>query len=98
QPLLRKKVYLNTDKMPERDPEEFTYMDLVGFLAIDELEGELGEISQVQEMPQQFIATVPMEETEVLFPLNEAFIVGIDPQEQVIVLRLPEGLLDTYLG
>ena len=84
--------------MPERDPEEFTYMDLVGFLAIDELEGELGEISQVQEMPQQFIATVPMEETEVLFPLNEAFIVGIDPQEQVIVLRLPEGLLDTYLG
>lgn len=96
-PLLRKKVYLNTDKMPERDPEEFTYMDLVGFLAIDELEGELGEISQVQEMPQQFIATVPMEETEVLFPLNEAFIVGIDPQEQVIVLRLPEGLLDTYL-
>lgn len=97
QPILRKKVYLTQDKMPERDPDAFTYKDLVGFMAIDELEGELGEITEVQELPQQFIATVPMQDGDVMFPLNDDFIVGMDPEEQVIVLRLPEGLIDAYL-
>ena len=83
--------------MPQRDPEDFTYKDLVGFIAIDESEGELGEITIVQEMPQQFIATVPMEDAEVMFPLNEDLIVGIDPEEKVVVLRLPDGLIDAYL-
>jgi len=96
QPLIRKKMYLPLDQKPERDPDDFRYTDLVGYVAIEEEEGELGEITQVQEMPQQFIATVDMDGTEVMFPLNENFIVGIDPEEQVVVLRLPEGLIDMY--
>ncbi len=96
QPLLRKQMYLPLVHMPERDPDDFRYSDLIGYIAIDETEGELGEITQVQEMPQQFIATVVMEETEVMFPLNESFIVGIDPEEKVVVLNLPEGLIDMY--
>lgn len=97
QAIVRKKVYLTLDNMPQRDPEDFTYKDLVGFIAIDESEGELGEITVVQEMPQQFIATVPMEDAEVMFPLNEDLIVGIDPEEKIVVLRLPDGLIDAYL-
>jgi len=97
QPLLRKSVYLSNDKMPERDPEDFTYHDLVGFIAIEESEGELGEITHVQEMPQQFIATVDIDGKDAMFPLNEDFIVGIDPEEKLIVLKLPEGLIDMYL-
>ena len=97
QPLLRKQVYLPNDKMPERDPEDFTYKDLVGYIAIEESEGELGEITEVQEMPQQFIATVDIDGRDAMFPLNEDFIVGIDPEEKIIVLKLPEGLIDMYL-
>ncbi len=97
QPLLRKQIYLSNDKMPERDPDDFTYRDLVGFLAIEEGEGELGEITHVQEMPQQFIATVDIDGKDAMFPLNEDFIVGIDPEEKIIVLKLPEGLIDMYL-
>ncbi|MVZ65586.1 16S rRNA processing protein RimM [Sphingobacterium sp. DK4209] len=96
QVLVRKKMYLPLAQKPERDPDDFRYTDLVGYLAVEEEEGELGEITQVQEMPQQFIATVDMDGTEVMFPLNEKFIVGIDPEEQVVVLRLPEGLIDMY--
>lgn len=97
QPLLRKQVYLPNDKMPERDPEDFTYKDLVGYIAIEESEGELGEIKEVHEMPQQFIATVDIDGRDAMFPLNEDFIVGIDPEEKIIVLKLPEGLIDMYL-
>jgi len=96
QPLLKKKVYLPNDKMPERDPEDFRYTDLVGFLVIDENEGELGEIIHVQEMPQQYVATVDFQGKELLFPLNEDLILGIDPDEEVIEVELPEGLVDMY--
>ena len=96
QPLIKKKVYLSLDKMPERDPDDFRYTDLVGYVVIDEQEGELGELTHVQEMPQQFMATVAFEEKELLFPLNDDLIVGIDPEEEVLVVNLPEGLVDLY--
>lgn len=96
QPLIKKKVYLSLDKMPERDPDDFRYTDLVGYLVIDEQEGEIGELIHVQEMPQQFMATVAFEEKELLFPLNDDLIVGIDPEEEVLVVNLPEGLVDLY--
>ena len=96
QPLLRKKVYLPKDKMPERDPEDFRWTDFVGYLVVDVHEGELGEITHVQEMPQQFIATVDFDGKELMFPLNEDLIVAIDAEEEILEVQLPEGLVDVY--
>ncbi|HMR19102.1 MAG TPA: ribosome maturation factor RimM [Sphingobacterium sp.] len=96
QPLVRKKMYLPNDKMPERDPDDFRYTDLVGYLVIDEQEGELGEITEVREMPQQHIATVDMDGRELLFPLSADLILGIDIEERVVEVELPEGLVDLY--
>ncbi|WDF69297.1 ribosome maturation factor RimM [Sphingobacterium oryzagri] len=98
QPLVKKKAYLPNDKMPERDPDDFRYSDLVGFLVIDEQEGEIGSITAVQELPQQFVATVDFHGHELLFPLNEDLILDIDMQEQIIEVELPEGLVDLYRG
>lgn len=97
QALVRKKMYLPNDKMPERDPDDFRYSDLVGYLVIDEEHGELGEIIDVREMPQQFIATVEMEDgKELMFPLSDDLILGIDGEEEIIEVDLPEGLVDLY--
>ena len=51
QALVKKKVYLSLDKMPERDEDDFTYDDLKGFTVSDETQGELGEIIEVNEYP-----------------------------------------------
>ncbi|QBQ42759.1 16S rRNA processing protein RimM [Sphingobacterium psychroaquaticum] len=98
QVIVKKKVYLPNDKMPERDPDDFRYTDLIGYLVIDENEGELGEITQVQELPQQFMASVDFNGQELLFPLNDDLILGIDAEEQVLEVELPEGLVDLYRG
>lgn len=97
QALVKKKMYLPLTQMPERDEDDFTYQDLKGFIATDEKLGELGEIIEVNEYPQQFVATVHYKNRDVLFPLNEDFIVEIDDEENVLHLDLPEGLLDVYL-
>lgn len=97
QVLVRKKMYLPNNKMPERDPDDFRWSDLKGFLVIDEEHGELGEIIDVQEMPQQFIATVELEDgKQLMFPLSEDLILGIDGDEEIIEVDLPEGLVDLY--
>jgi 16S rRNA processing protein RimM len=97
QAIVRRKMYLPNDKMPERDPDDFRWKDLVGFLVIDEEHGELGEIVDVTEMPQQFIATVELEEgKQLMFPLSEDLILGIDGDEEIIEVDLPEGLVDLY--
>ncbi|HAE69247.1 MULTISPECIES: ribosome maturation factor RimM [Sphingobacterium] len=96
QVLVRKKLYLSNDKMPERDPDDFRYTDLIGFLVIDENHGELGQITDVQEFPQQFVATVDMDGKELMFPLSDDLILGIDGEEEIIEVELPEGLVDLY--
>lgn len=96
--LVKKDVYLPDKLKPKKKKGDFTLMDLEGFIAIDENEGELGEIIHIQELPQQFIATVHYKNCEVLFPLNEDIIKSIDAVQGIVLVDLPEGLLDIYLG
>lgn len=98
QVLVKKKIYQPLSKMPDRSEEDFHYNDLKGFLVFDETHGELGEITEVNEYPQQFVATVSYKDTEILFPLNEDMILEIDEEEATILVDLPEGLLDIYIN
>ena len=95
--LVKKDVYLPNKLKPQKSKSDFTLLDLLGFTAIDEDEGELGKISHIQELPQQLIATVTYKNCEVLFPLNEDIIKGIDVVKSIVRVDLPEGLLDIYL-
>jgi 16S rRNA processing protein RimM len=95
--LVKKDVYLPNKLKPKKKKGDFTLMDLKGFTAVDINEGELGEISSIQELPQQFIATVNYKSCEVLFPLNEDIIKSIDVVKGIVLIDLPDGLLDIYL-
>jgi 16S rRNA processing protein RimM len=95
--LVKKHIYLPNKLKPKPKKGEFTLMDLVGFTAIDEDEGELGKITDVHEYPKQFIAAITYKNCEVLFPLNEDIIKSIDVVKEIVLVNLPEGLLDVYL-
>lgn len=98
QALVRKKIYLPLSKMPDRSEDDFHYNDLKGFQVSDETHGALGKIIEVNEYPQQFVATVLYKGTEIMFPLNEDMIVEIDEEEETLLVDLPDGLLDIYLS
>lgn len=96
QVLIRKKVYLPNNKKPVRDPDDFRYSDLVGFEVVDAVDGNLGVVTAVQELPQQFIATVDMEGKELMFPLTDQLIANINTENNILDVRLPEGLVELY--
>ncbi|RYE18179.1 MAG: 16S rRNA processing protein RimM, partial [Sphingobacteriaceae bacterium] len=95
--LVKKDVFLSNKIKPKKKKSEFGLKDLLHFIAVDEHEGELGEIIEIHEYPQQLIATVPFKNREVLFPLNESIIKSIDVVKGIVLIDLPEGLLDVYL-
>ena len=96
--LVGKKVLVPKKLRPKRKTGELTYKDLAGYYVIDEKEGDLGEISEVFEYPKQFVASILVNETEVLLPLNEEIIKGIDIENKKLVVSMPDGLLDIYLS
>ncbi|MFM6953457.1 MAG: ribosome maturation factor RimM [Sphingobacteriaceae bacterium] len=98
QTLVRKKIYLPNTKKPERNPNEFLISDLKGFKVVDAHEGELGEIKEVHEYPQQFVASVLYQEREILFPLSDDLIEEVDQDKNTLYVHLPEGLVDLYLN
>jgi 16S rRNA processing protein RimM len=95
--LVKKDLYLPNKAKPKKKKEEFTLKDLKGFIAVDIYEGELGEITDIHEFPQQLIAAVNYKGNEVLFPLNESIVQGIDLVKNIVSVDLPEGLLDVYM-
>jgi 16S rRNA processing protein RimM len=95
--LVKKDIYLPNKLKPKKKKAEFTLLDLQGFTAIDEDEGELGIILAVHEYPKQFIAEVLYKDKEILFPLTEGIITSIDVVKEIVLVNLPEGLLDIYL-
>ncbi|WP_026897443.1 ribosome maturation factor RimM [Daejeonella oryzae] len=94
--LVRKKIYLPNSEKPVRDEDEFLITDLKGFIVHDKHFGELGEIIEIHEYPQQFVAVVPYKFREVMFPLNDDLIEEIDQENGILKVNLPEGLVDLY--
>jgi 16S rRNA processing protein RimM len=97
QKVVGKKVFILNKHVPKRSEKDFTLKDLKGFMAIDEEIGELGEVTEVLELPQQFIATVNFKGKEILFPMNDQTLKGIDLKKKSFMVLLPDGLLDIYL-
>lgn len=73
------------------------YEALTGYLVIDEEKGELGEISDILEAPEQILLKVVHKKNEILIPLVEEFILSLNKSEKSIHVKLPEGLVDLYL-
>ena len=75
-----------------------SFSDLEGFTVIDRTAGNLGAILEVEELPMQFIARCNHQGHEIVFPLNETIVIGIDTERREIHVDLPDGLIDVYMG
>ncbi len=76
------------------EEEGLAYGHLTGFTMVDDLLGEIGVIDEVLEMPQQEMAFLKYKGREVLVPLNDQFIRLVDEPNRLVMMDLPDGLLD----
>ena len=69
----------------------------VGYRVMDQGR-DLGPILEVIEQPHQVLCRLEMEAKEVLIPINEKTLNKVDHKNRSVLLTLPDGLLEVYLG
>ena len=74
--------------------ESFRIEDLIGYVAFDTNDEEIGEITDINTMTIQSIFEIQTPQAKVLVPVNEDWILDIDEEHQEITLDLPDGLLE----
>ncbi len=94
--LVPKKVWL-TEAEHKKYAAKTSPASILGYMIIDE-GVELGKILEVIEQPQQLLCRLEIKEREVLIPLHEESLEKIDHRKKQVLVNLPEGLLDIYLG
>lgn len=78
----------------EIDNQENVFFGIEGFLLFDTEGQSLGKVLEHKVGEFQDLLTVKSEENEFLIPLVDDFIVEINEAKKIIVMQLPEGLLE----
>lgn len=93
-PLSGQPLFLRQQDLPTAGEEEEDYRVMIGYTIHDEAAGEVGVIRDIMELPEQVLAVLDYEGREILIPINEHFIRSFDLEQRLILMDLPEGLLD----
>jgi 16S rRNA processing protein RimM len=90
-------LYLPLENLPELEADQFYYHEIVDYQVIDEKLGSLGKITNVYEMPHQDLIAMQYQGKEVLIPITDEIVTGIDNKKKELYVELPDGLLEIYL-
>lgn len=84
-------VYLPSELL-KNDDEQLS-VGFIGYTIFD-LENEIGLITDIMDLKEQILAQVQYQEKEVYIPIHESLIVDLKMDEKILVMNLPDGLLD----
>jgi 16S rRNA processing protein RimM len=93
---LRREVWMREEELNQHTQKN-NPIGWVGYRLFDG-EKELGEILEVIEQPHQILCRIEINSKEVLIPVNEQTRNKIDHAGKRLLLTLPDGLLEIYLG
>ncbi len=96
QKLAQKKIWL-TENDYKKFAAKSSPANLLGF-TITTNKDPLGIILEVIEQPHQLLCRLDIKGKEVLIPLNENTLLKINHTKKEVLVNLPDGLLDIYLG
>ncbi|MCD8301938.1 MAG: ribosome maturation factor RimM [Prevotellaceae bacterium] len=83
-------VFFPYELTPEADEEVPSWHYFQGFQIVDEAQGSLGTIDEVDDSTTNVLFRIG----DLLIPAAEDFIVSIDQDKRLLTMRLPEGLTD----
>ncbi len=96
--LLRKKLFLPAQILPELTGNEFYDHEVVGYTVVDEKFGTVGILESVIDLAVNPLLQIMNGEKEVLVPLSQDVIKKVDRKKKELHILAPEGLIDLYLG
>ena len=95
--LLKCDLYLPLELLPKLDGDKFYFHEIIGFKVEDQNFGYVGVIKSINDATAQALFEIDRNGTEILIPMNDAFIDKVDKPNKTIFVNTPEGLIDLYL-
>jgi len=94
--LARKEVWLTAEDRKKFSAKS-SPLNLLGYSIVNR-GNPLGEIQEIVEQAHQMVCKIEVQGKEVLIPLNGSTLLKIDHKKKEVVVDLPEGLLEVYMG
>lgn len=89
------RVFLTDSDNSHENPAEADYRIFTGYSVLDRDKNIIGIISDIIENPGQLLLNIQSPEgKEVLLPLHEDLIISLDEKMKVIIMDIPEGLIE----
>ncbi|NCC09888.1 MAG: 16S rRNA processing protein RimM [Bacteroidia bacterium] len=87
-------VYFPVKYAQEVPQKQLSWSFFIDF-EVEDTEGcVIGKITEIDTSTINTLLVIDCEGDEILIPAQEEFVAGVDTEERVLVLNLPEGLLD----
>ncbi len=96
QKFLKAALWLPLSFLPPLTGREFYVHEIIGFEVHDSKMGKVGIATGVLELPQQKLLEIDHQGKEVLLPLQPEFYLDIDRDRRILLVSIPDGLLDVY--
>jgi 16S rRNA processing protein RimM len=93
---LRKEVWMREEEVQSHTQKD-NPIGWVGYRLVDQGR-DLGAVLEIIEQPHQVLCRLEIDSKEVLIPINEQTLDKIDHKTKSLLLNLPDGLLEVYLG
>lgn len=93
----KQKLYLPLDQLPELDGNRFYYHDIIGYSVRDKKLGNIGKVINVYESGAQELIVIEYRGKEILCPIQDDLIREVNKKDRIILVDLPEGLVDIFL-
>ena len=89
-------LHLPDSQLPKLEGKEFYFHEVIGFNVRDIHEGELGKVVKYYDQSHQVLLSVDHHGKEILVPVSDDIILGLDRVKKIIDVSLPAGLVDIY--
>ncbi|MGE5382291.1 MAG: ribosome maturation factor RimM [Omnitrophica WOR_2 bacterium] len=90
-------LYLPVEMLKPLSGNRFYYHEVPGYEVYDKVHGFVGIITEVLEYPHQAVLSILFKGKEILIPVTDEIVIGIDREKKSILTNAPEGLIELYL-
>lgn len=89
--------YLSQKQLQILELEANEYIDVVGYTVKDSDDNTIGTVLEFIDITNNPLLSIETKSGEATIPANENLIIDVDDDERIIVMEIPEGLLDINL-
>lgn len=91
-------IYLPLEVLPPLTGNAFYFHEIENYEITDQEKGVIGTVNKVLDYPGNPLFEIKNGSKIILIPVQDQFILKVDRENQSILIKAPEGLIDLYLN